>query len=342
MLHGTQHLNCKLKSKHKSKKITITVIILILAIVYIAGSEFVLRAALVPEFMETLDAFGKATDIGYSTLVQSEDIDTNNEKSLNETELWLQEVGVQNYYMMSDDGFKLITTMFEQPANANGENNAAWVIVLHGYTGWKEEMYPYAYEFYKQGYNVLVPDLRAQGQSEGHYIGLGWEDRNDLKIWMDAVERLHPGCRFIVFGLSMGASTALILSGEADVQDRIDCVIADAAFTDGLSMFKDKCHDWLHIPSFGVIDTAGLLLRLHKGGYDIRKASALDAVTRSSIPTLFITGTEDKIVDPSNTEILYSACSAQKEKLLIKGAGHGQCIDKEPELYWNTIFDFIR
>ena len=329
--------------KRRKKKTALLVIVPVLAILYAAGAEFVLRAALVPEFMRTLDAFGKATDKGYSTLVQSDDIDANSEKSLNETDAWLEEIGVQNYYLMSDDNLKLIATMFEQPSDsAEGGNTAPWVIILHGYTGWKEEMYPYACEFYKQGCNVLVPDLRAQGQSEGHYIGLGWEDRNDLKLWMNAIEKRHPECRFIIFGLSMGASAALILSGEADLQDRIECVIADAAFSDGLSMFKDKCHDWLHIPSFGVIDTAGLLLRLHKDGYDIRKASALDAVKRSSIPTLFITGSEDKIVDPSNTEKLYAACTAPKEKLLIEGAGHGQCIDKEPKLYWDTIFNFIR
>ena len=328
--------------KRKHKKTVILIIILLLAIIYLAAAEIVLRAALVPEFMRTLDAFGKATDKGYSTLVQSDDINTNSEKSLSETDAWLNEIGIQNYYLMSDDGFKLIATMFEQPHDQSENGNTApWAIVIHGYTGWKEEMYPYALEFYKQGYNVLVPDLRAQGQSEGHYIGLGWEDRNDLKLWMNAIEKRNPSARFIVFGLSMGASSTLILSGEQDVQERIDCVIADAAFTDGLSMFKDTCKRWLHIPSFGIIDTAGLLLRLHEGGYDIREASALKAVKRSSIPTLFITGTEDGVVDPKNTSRLYEACIAEKEKLIIEGAGHGQCIDKNPELYWDTIFSFI-
>lgn len=32
----------------------------------------------------------------------------------------------------------------------------------------------------EKGFNVLVPDLRAHGESEGEIIGMGWLDRLDL------------------------------------------------------------------------------------------------------------------------------------------------------------------
>lgn len=55
-----------------------------------------------------------------------------------------------------------------------------WAVILHGYTGWKEEMYPFAYQYHEWGYNVVVPDLRCQGESEGDFIGMVWDGLTEL------------------------------------------------------------------------------------------------------------------------------------------------------------------
>ena len=34
--------------------------------------------------------------------------------------------------------------------------------------------------YYEAGYQVIAPDLRACGESEGDYVGLGWLDRKDV------------------------------------------------------------------------------------------------------------------------------------------------------------------
>jgi len=326
----------------KSKKGKIIMAsILVLAIIYLACAELTLQASLNPAFMERLDAFSSFTEKGYAEQVKSADIDENAKASSDETYAWLKEMaedGWTKYQMESDEGFMLVASCFMQKGEA--AKTAPWAMVLHGYTGWKEEMYPYAYNFYKAGYNVLVPDMRAQGESEGKYIGLGWADKADNLKWLSYITKNYPGSEIVIYGLSMGGAASLMLSADEALPSAVKCVIADSAFTDAKSMFKNKVHDWVGLPTFGLVDTAGLLLKL-QGGYDLNDASALKAVAKAKVPILFIGGTDDKTVPISNLYALYEACSTKKEQLVISGAGHGQCADKEPELFYSSIFSFI-
>ena len=68
-----------------------------------------------------------------------------------------------------------------QTGSGNGQTlrGSKWAVLLHGYTGSKEAMYPIAFWYHRQGYHVLVPDLRCQGESDGDFIGMGWTDRRE-------------------------------------------------------------------------------------------------------------------------------------------------------------------
>ena len=54
----------------------------------------------------------------------------------------------------------------------NEPSSHKWAIVVHGYNGRASEMTKYVRNFYEQGYNVIAPDLRGHGNSEG--IMLVW------------------------------------------------------------------------------------------------------------------------------------------------------------------------
>ena len=66
----------------------------------------------------------------------------------------------------------------------------------------------------EKGFNVLVPDLRAHGESEGEIIGMGWLDRLDLIAWIQLILDEQPNASIILHGGSMGASTIMMASGE--------------------------------------------------------------------------------------------------------------------------------
>src|SRR5690554_5277516 len=55
----------------------------------------------------------------------------------------------------------------------HGEPNHYWAIVVHQYRSSGKWMHDVASRFYDKGINVLVPDLRGHGESDGKYAAMG-------------------------------------------------------------------------------------------------------------------------------------------------------------------------
>ncbi|HJJ14716.1 MAG TPA: hypothetical protein OIM42_07795 [Clostridiaceae bacterium] len=68
--------------------------------------------------------------------------------------------------------------------------------------------------FSEKGYNVLIPYMRATGEIEGEYIGMGWLDKEDLKCWIDLIIEQNRNSNIILHGSPMGAATVLMASGD--------------------------------------------------------------------------------------------------------------------------------
>ena len=57
-------------------------------------------------------------------------------------------------------------------------------------------MTEFSQRYYENGYQVVAPDLRACGKSEGNYVGMGWLDRLDIISWINWIieQDLMPNC----------------------------------------------------------------------------------------------------------------------------------------------------
>jgi len=311
---------------------------------YLTAAHFVMRIALVPSFMESLDEmFSRFTEKGYSEQVYTEDIVNVMEENKSELALWMEIVDAKKYYVISDDEYKLIGVVFSQPEEAY---SGKWVMLLHGYTGWKEELYTVGMNFFKEGYNVLAVDMRCHGESEGDFIGMGYTDRLDNLIWINAILAQDPDAEIVLYGQSMGACAAIHLSAEisenySEIKAHIKAAIVDSAFCDPVKMFKSKVKDWTGLPCFGLLDVGSYILKF-EGGYDLKDAKAIDAIGKSQVPTLFIQGLDDKIVNPDDVYELFDACNTHKDILTVEGAGHCQSCEKIPTEYYDAVFSFIK
>lgn len=125
------------------------------------------------------------------------------------------------------------------------------VVIAHGYMGSKEKMAPYAYIFHQMGYNVLTPDDRGQGQSEGNYVGYGWPDRLDYIKWTKKVIKYQgPKTEIVMFGVSMGGATTMMVSGEKDVPHQVKAFIEDCGYTSVSDEINYEAGQLYHMPAF--------------------------------------------------------------------------------------------
>ena len=312
----------------------LAVVMVILLVLFVFAANIVVDLALVPEKMEQTQAFEDITEDSYEALVKTDDIEQNRMTSLEKANQWAQTSDSQELSVTTEDGYRLISRVFYQEGESHN-----WVLLLHGYTGWKEEMYPIAYEYAKRGYQVLVPDMRCSGESQGDFIGMGWTDRLDNQLWLERILAMDERAQIVIHGQSMGGACALMMAGEA-LSKHVIAAVSDSAYTDAYSIFKKQLKDWFHIPGFPLVDGASLMLQM-RGGYSLKEASALEAVKKSSIPLLIIHGEEDAFVPVEMAYELYDAADCEKEILIVEGAGHAQAPDKAPKAYYETVFSFL-
>ena len=90
------------------------------------------------------------------------------------------------------------------------EPSDVWVIVIHGYTGSPRRMGSFGKRFHEMGYNCLFPYLCGHGASESNYVAMGWNDRIDIKAWIDYIINENANAKIVLFGLSMGAATVMM------------------------------------------------------------------------------------------------------------------------------------
>ena len=261
--------------------------------------------------------------------------DDDTEREIEEDVNWLiKDSNYNDKYIDSFDNLKLHAYEIKNKIETD-----KWAIVVHGYTSEGEAVSSKAKHFYDMGYNVLVPDLRAHGKSEGDYIGMGWDDRLDIIDWINTIIEDNSNAEIILHGTSMGAATVLSTSGE-NLPSNVKAIIADCGYTSVWDEFTYQLKALFNLPSFPVMNLSNMVTMV-KAGYSLKEASPIKQVSKSKTPILYIHGDKDDFVPYYMMDELYNTTSSQKSKLTIKNAGHGKADLVNPDLYWSTITNFL-
>lgn len=238
----------------------------------------------------------------------------------------------ENIFLPSYDGLRLHGRLLQQPG-AKGT-----ILLFHGYrSSWVIDFSIVLPYYHSLGYDLLVVDERAHGQSEGDYITFGVRERRDVVTWAQyAAMHFGPTHPLILDGLSMGAATVLMAAG-LDLPENVKGIIADCPYSSPRDIIRKVAKD-MHMPdrlSWPFVKIGGRVY----GGFDVDETDAARAVKQAKVPILIIHGESDSFVPCEMSDIV-----AENPTLVTRytfpGADHGFSYLVDTPRYKKIVTEF--
>lgn len=247
---------------------------------------------------------------------------------------------------------KLSGKIYYAEVDKNGNPTSdKWVYLIHGANMTGQAMADAVGQMYlDQGYNILAPDSRGYGNSEGEEE-LGYVESLDVWDWLTYLNNTYGDkCeKIILHGISLGGATTVFASGlEIDGKTMKDQhvigLVEDCGYTSltgvikgllGVTSSSDstsssnelvakilgifKKDDLSSVSSSSLTDEVikkllidNVDVGLTEENFDTYQ-NALDSLNRSELPVLIIHGTDDSIVPFENSTEIYNAAMANSK-----------------------------
>lgn len=218
------------------------------------------------------------------------------------------------------------------------DSAAGTVLLFHGHGGNKSGVIKEAESFNKMGYNTLLVDFRAHGNSEGNTCTIGFDESEDVKLAYDYISNKGEK-NIVLWGISMGAST--ITKAVKDYQLNPKKIILEMPF----GTIKDAV--------IGRVKMMGLppqpiatLLTFWGGtehGFWAFSMKPQEFASTIKCPVLLQWGKNDPRVSKNEEEILFNNLPNSNKKFVIyETAGHESLCKKENEKWKNEIAAFLK
>ena len=246
---------------------------------------------------------------------------------------------LKDHWITNDEGLKLhaCSVPAANPAEANGT-----AIVVHGY-GDNHYVFLYLVRMYRDqlNYNVLFPDLQYHGYSQGDEIQMGWKDRLDVMKWIDVAHDLFKDNFMVLHGVSMGAATVMMTSGE-QLPDYVKCFVEDCGYSSVYGQFTKNLKDMSPLLPKVILTSASIVTK-REFGWSFPEADCRKALAKCEKPMLFIHGDADDFVPFEHLWENYNAKKqGYKEYWVAPGAVHANSYAKYPEEYTRRVSNFLK
>ena len=192
------------------------------------------------------------------------------------------------------------------------------VVLFHGYANNKSQLVPAAHAFYALGYETLLVDFRASGDSGGDATSIGFHESEDVRRAFEHAQWRAGDRPVLLFGVSMGAAAVLKAVGRDGL--RPAALIVEAPFDRLLSTVGHRFR------ARGVPAFPGAHLLVFWGGAQLGfngfAHNPVDYAAGVPSPALLLSGGADPYVRAEEARAIYDALAGVKEMHVFEGVGH--------------------
>ena len=217
-----------------------------------------------------------------------------------------------------------------------------WIIACHGLGANRSDLLEIAKGLYDARFNLLLFDFRSHGASAGRATSFGWLEQRDLEgalAFLGAQPEV-PARPYGVYGISMGASVALMVAAR---DDRLGAIVADSPYTDledSLGLHLALMYPAL--PRWPFLWFVLATYRLRFGVWPQRVSPKAAAAHLGLQPLLVIQGEADRRMPVEGARRILDAVPGDRKALwVIEGAGHLEGLGMDPRRYVGRVSEFF-
>jgi esterase/lipase len=212
------------------------------------------------------------------------------------------------------------------------------VILFHGYGGGKDGPIPEAAYFRKLGYNTLLIDFRAHGNSQGLICTIGHGEAEDVMLAYNFVQQKGEK-HIILWGVSMGAAAVLRAVPTYHLQP--DKVILECSFATLNDAVKGRMRA-VSLPGTPLAELLTFWGGIENGFWGFQHNPA-DYARSIQMPALVCWGTHDNRVTRQETNSIYRQLGTRQKQLVIfEKSGHQSFCRKEGEKWKLHVSTFLK
>jgi len=203
------------------------------------------------------------------------------------------------------------------PATNTGQSSGA-AVYFHGNAGHLGDRGTVAAALSGMGLDVLLPDYRGYGLSDGKASEQGlYSDARAVYRWLVDERAVDPRRLFLI-GNSLGSAVAADLA----MQRKVAGLVLLGAFTNTMALARQRIR-WL--PDWYL-------------AWDDTRFDLLERIGRVRAPVLVGVGAEDRMIPAGETRAVFDAAVEPKYWLTVAGAGHNDIFAHEQ--LWKELYRF--
>ncbi|QQS50878.1 MAG: alpha/beta hydrolase [Bacteroidota bacterium] len=248
---------------------------------------------------------------------------------------WYNHQKKERFTISSEFGYKLQAILLYA-----SDSSQKTIVVHHGLGADKYIMHKLAPMYLNMGFNVLLFDSRAHGESGGESYSYGYYEKFDLDRVLTYVNKRFANGIIGVHGESMGAATCLLHAGMKDKQAEADFYISDCGYSDLKTLFRHRLKEDFKLPNLFIIEAASMATKLHEG-YWFSQVSPIENLDQVSTPILFIHGTQDDYVPTFMARQMFQKKAGTKDLYLSEESVHATSFGDHPVEYQKAVEDFL-